>query len=54
MVFISIIFLLLLILVLFLLFVDDFLYYGDNFDILLSLALLLAYMYPIIIYVFYK
>ncbi len=33
---------------------DDFLYYGDNLDILLPLAFLLAYINPLIIYVFYK
>lgn len=54
MAFIPIILFLLLILVLILLFVDDFLYYGDNLDILLPLAFLLAYINPLIIYVFYK
>lgn len=54
MAFIPIILFLLLILVLILMFVDDFLYYGDNLDILLPLALLLAYINPIIVCVFYK
>lgn len=54
MAFIPIILFLLLILVLILLFVDDFLYYGDNLDILLPLAFWLAYINPLIIYVFYK
>lgn len=54
MAFIPFILFLLLILVLILSFVDDFLYYGDNLDILLPCAFLLTYIIPIIIYVIYK